>query len=241
MGLYLFGIARPADPESWEPPAGLGAVRHEDLAALVKPLSEEVSALELSAARTHMRALEEAMAGATVLPCTFGIVADGEEQVLVLLRRAQAELRAAMDRVEGKEEAGLKAFWKREALHRDIERDLGSLAALRSAAGDPAEGRRVALAVGQHVQAALERWQATIVPQLCAELRPFCVDLRVNEPIGHRMLVNIALLVDRGHEWALREKVHQIGARYGDRLEFSYVAGLPPFNFVDLRISLTGS
>lgn len=237
MGIYLFGIVRPADPGSWQPPAGLGAIQHGDLIALVKPIEETASVLEVTAAYTHMRTLEEVTAGATVLPCSFGTVADNEEQVRVLLRRAQEDLRAAMDRVEGKEEAGLKAFWKKEALNREIERELGSLEALRHRADDPVEGRRVAIVVGQQVEATLERWKATLTPLFCAELRPFCTDMRVNDPIGHRMLMNLAFLVDRGHEWALREKVHQLDARYGDRLDFRYVAGLPPYNFVDLRIA----
>lgn len=237
MGLYLFGIVRPIDRGSWQPPAGLTAIPHEDLLALVKPLDATTSVLEVTAAYMHMRVLEEAAAGATVLPCSFGTVADGEEQVRVLLRRAHADLQAAMDRVAGKEEAGLKAFWKKEALNREIERELGNLEALRDKVRDPAEERQIAIVVGQHVEAVLERWKATLTPLLCTELRPFCTDIRVNEPIGHRMLVNLAFLVDRGHEWALREKVHQLDVRYGDRLDFRYVSGLPPYNFVDLRIS----
>lgn len=240
MGLYLFGIVRPAVAGSWQAPEGLREIHHEDLVALVKPLDEETSVLDTSAVQTHVRVLEEAMADATVLPCSFGTVAVDESQVLTLLQRVCADLRAAMDRVDGKEEAGLKGFWKKEAVNREIERDLGSLEALRRKVNDPAMGRRAAIAIGQQVEATLERWKTTITPHLCAELKPFCAEMRVNDTIGHRMLLNMAFLVDRGHEWALREKVHQIGTRYGDRLEFRYVAGLPPYNFVDLKIDLAG-
>lgn len=240
MRLYLFGIVRPAVVGSWQAPQGLLAIHHEDLAALVKPLDKETAVLDTSAAQTHVRVLEAAMAEAAVLPCSFGTVAVDENQVRTLLQRAYADLRSAMERVDGKEEAGLKGFWNKEAVNREIERELGSLEVLRHKVNDPAMGRRAAIAIGQQVEATLERWKTTITPHLCAELKPFCAEMRVNDPIGHRMLLNLAFLVDRGHEWALREKVHQIGTRYGDRLEFRYVAGLPPYNFVDLKVDLAG-
>lgn len=241
MELYVYGVIKAAEATDDWPDQGVMLVRQGDLVALVKPADKKDVQLDPAALLAHQRVLEAAMAGGTVVPCAFGTVAAGEEDVKRLLNHAAVSLNEALRRLEGKEEVGIKAFWLKEAIASEVEREMGDLARLQERAADPKQGRQVAIAVGQRVEACVERWKATLVPRIMKELREYCDDMRLNEPFGQRMLMNAAFLVDRGRAWAFAEKVHQLDARYGDRLEFKYVSGLPPYNFTDIRISLAGA
>ncbi len=241
MGLYLYGIMEVAEPETWSPPAGVEAVMHRGLAALVRPWPEGAAVIEPTAALAHGRVLEEAMRAGTVLPCRFGTVAGDEAEVRGLLRDAEDLFRETVTRVKGKEEAGLKAFWRPEAVRREVEREVGQLGRLGEVAGDPRTARQVAITVGQSVERVVEDWKRRLVPAIVEHLRPWCCDLRENRPFGPRMLLNLALLVERGREGFLREAVLGLDGRFGSQLEFRYVAGLPPYSFVDLRIESLAS
>lgn len=234
MSLYLYGIMRVADPEGWRPPPGVEALPCGGLTALVRELGGGRPVLEPEAALAHARVLEEAMAGGTVLPCSFGTVAADAAAVRALVAAHRETLEAAAARLEGKEEAGLKGFWNPGAVRREVEAELGSLDRWREG------GREAAIAVGQRVEAVLARWREELVPAVVAALRPACVELAENPPFGHRMLFNLALLVERARERELRARVHALDRRWGDRVELKYVAGLPPFNFVHLRLQAAG-
>lgn len=238
MPYYVYGVmSANADPD-FGSDSGIELIRHGGLAAIVRAMASPPSELEPAALLGHQRVLEQAMAAETVLPCVFGLLAEGEEQVRTLLTEAAVPLNDALQRLGGKEEVGLKVFWRKEAMAAEVEREVGDLAALQARAADPKGGRMIALQVGQRVEACLERWKVSLVPRIREALRGLCVDMRQNEPFGYRMLLNDAFLVERSQRWAFAEKVTHLDARFGDKLEFKYVAGLPPYNFVDLRISL---
>lgn len=240
MGLYLYGIMEVAQPEGWQPPDGVELIRHGSLAALVRPWPEGAAVIDPAAALSHERVLEEAMEGGTVLPCRFGTVAADHAEVAGLLRDAADLFRETVERVRGKEEAGVKAFWRPEAVRLEVEREMGSLSRFAEAS-DPRAARQAAIAVGQCVERVVLEWKRRLVPPILARLRSECADVKENSVFGPRMLLNAACLVDRGREEALRQAVLALDALYGGHLEFKYVSGLPPYNFVDLRIEALSS
>ena len=60
---------------------------------------------------------------------------------------------------------------------------------------------------------------------------------RANRPIGDRMILNAAFLVNRQDEHAFDERVKRLGTRY-DKLTFKYTGPWPPYNFVNIRLKL---
>lgn len=234
MGLYIYGITQ-LDGKDWNAPEGIREITVEGLTALVRPVEEEAPPLAESVALAHERVLESAMALGTVLPCSFGTIATNEEQVQGLLHRAREPLWDAINHLRGKEECGLKAYWLQDAVVREVEKEVGSLEKLKARG---AVDRDVAIAVGQMVEAHLEKWKNTLGPAILAELTSYCLEIKSIRLIGHRMIMNAAFLVERERERKLRDRVLALDERYGDRLELRYVSGLPPYNFVDMRISL---
>ena len=67
------------------------------------------------------------------------------------------------------------------------------------------------------------------------DLTPLSLEVKLNRTYGERMILNAAFLVEEQTEASFDRKVEEIGDRYGDKVNFKYVAA-PPFNFVTIAI-----
>jgi hypothetical protein len=187
----------------------------------------------------HTAVLEEVMAGHTILPVRFGMVAPGEEPLREkLLKRRYDELNRLLGRMEGKVELGLKAFWYEESIYREIVAASPTIQQLRAAlAGRPAEEtyyERIKL--GELVEAAMNAQRDADAAAIRSALEPLAVEFRANSLITERMVLNAALLVEREREAEVDQAVQQLDADMGKRMIFKYVGSAPPYNFVNLTI-----
>ena len=209
------------------------------LAVLANPTDDDLFVPDAARLLAHQQVLTAMMQDRAVLPFRFGMIAPAREQVPAILRSGREELAAALARLEGREEAGVKVFWRKEAMRREIEGELGDLTRLRERARDDAVGREMAIQAGQRVEACVETWRATYVPRISAELACCSTDMRMLEPRGVRMLWNAAFLIERAQRGTFLEKVRQLEGVYDDRLEFKPVTGLPPYSFADVPLDST--
>jgi hypothetical protein len=244
-GKYLYCIYRCPEPQAFTA-RGIGeqggpvhTIVYNDLAAVVS----DSPVVEYDNSRrnmlTHTAVLEEVMAGHTILPVRFGMIAPGEGQLREqLLKRRYSELDRLLGRMEGKVELGLKAFWYEEVIYREIVAASPAIQQLRAAlAGRPAEEtyyERIKL--GELVEAAMNAKRAEDAAAIRAALEPLAVEFRANDLITERMVLNAALLVEREREAEVDQAVQQLDAEMGQRMIFKYVGSAPPYNFVNLTI-----
>jgi hypothetical protein len=90
---------------------------------------------------------------------------------------------------------------------------------------------------GRLVDGALQSRSEQYVAEIFEALREVCVASRANKPIGDKMIMNAAFLVEREREAAFDARVKALGARY-DTLTFRYTGPWPPYNFVNIRLKL---
>ncbi|HWC77535.1 MAG TPA: GvpL/GvpF family gas vesicle protein, partial [Blastocatellia bacterium] len=76
------------------------------------------------------------------------------------------------------------------------------------------------------------------VREVYSVLRDAAVASRANKPIGDKMIMNAAFLVERDREAEFDQKVKEIAARYEGKLSFKYSGPWPPYNFVHIRLKL---
>jgi hypothetical protein len=69
-------------------------------------------------------------------------------------------------------------------------------------------------------------------------LKPAAVASRANKPIGDRMIMNAAFLVERERERSFDERVKEISRKYESMLTFKYTGPWPPYNFVNIKLKL---
>lgn len=189
----------------------------------------------------HERAIEHVMQqGYDVVPVRFGTVAQSADQVSAkLLKRRFALLHGLLNQVENRIEVGLKAFWNKEQIFREIVEQDAEIKAYRNAlALQPADQTYAArIELGGMVEAALIAKRDEEAEQILAALRPLAEDTRINPHLGDMMILNAAFLVRRDRQAEFDAQAEALDRAQGSRINFKYVAPVPPFNFVNLVVN----
>ncbi len=231
---YLYGIVRDAgDLDLGRMGVGVPAtevypVRAEGLAALVSLAPGWVVDPTRAHLLGHQRVTEALLREHTLLPVAFGTVLASEARVQELLCTAHRELTQVLDALEGKVELGLKVLFHREHL---VQRLVLEDARLARAPDEPeAEHER-------RLDAAVEDRARRDMRALVDGLSPRAAATHEHPPVGERMLLNAAFLVERAGLEAFEEKVRSLAAR-SDTYAFRYTGPWAPYSFVDVRLGL---
>ena len=195
----------------------------------------------------HQKVIEEVMdRGFNPLPVRFGTVAaptelmTTEERVGGVLKRRFGEFQGLLRDMEDKVELGLKVFWKKDRLFTDVVSEYRQVRMLRDRiASRPSSGlawRDERIHLGTLVDNAIEDKRDRESPLLVRPLRLVAYDYKTNKVITDTMLLNGAFLVYRDRLTEFDAAVNELDVRYGDRMRFSYVGCLPPFNFIEIVI-----
>ena len=92
--------------------------------------------------------------------------------------------------------------------------------------------------LGRLIEGALEEMSTRYVSDIHDALKQVAVASRSNKPIGDRMILNAAFLVDRAQESAFDERVKETSRKYEELLTFKYSGPWPPYNFVNIKLKL---
>jgi hypothetical protein len=187
----------------------------------------------------HTRVLEEVMQGHSILPVRFGTVAPTAEAVLRQLEGPRAaEISAQLDRVSGRVELGLKAFWFEEVIFAEIVAASPEIRRLRDglAGRSTDETYYERIRLGELIEGEMARRREADAARILDALRPLADQTLVSPPITDRMVVNAAFLLPRQREPELEAAVRALDAELGRRLLFKLVGPVPPYNFVSLSL-----
>ena len=186
----------------------------------------------------HERVNETVMREHTVIPMSFGTVFKTSDDILELLRSAYDAFKDVLVKMEDKLEFGLKVLWDRDLIVRELESEDEDIRRLKTEITSQKGSTYFArMQYGRLVDASLQARSERYVQEIFEALRPVSVASRANRPIGDRMIMNAAFLVQRDREQAFDEIVKKIGAKY-DMLTFKYTGPWPPYNFVNIRLKL---
>jgi hypothetical protein len=245
-GKYVYCIIESKEPRSFGP-HGIGGrgddvytVHYDGLAAVVSntpimvydPTRENVFA--------HEQVNETVMREFTVLPMAFGVLFRTEEDILELLRGTYDALRDVLAKMAGKVEFGLKVNWDRERVIAEIEEESEEIGNLKEQITSRASGSTyfARMQLGRLIEAALTDKSDAYVRDIYDALRDTAVASRANKPIGDKMIMNAAFLIERDREAEFDNKVKDIAAKYEGKLAFKYTGPWPPYNFVHIRLKL---
>jgi hypothetical protein len=264
-GLYVYGVV--GGDAGFAPPAslaGVGGARVEvvgagDLAAVVSevPLDEfgdealranlnELPWLEATA-RAHETVVDAALAAATVVPMRLCTIFRDRAAVEDMLDRERESLAAALHRLRGSREWGVKVVADSRAAAaagaeservRDLRRALDGMG---EGAGYLAS-RRLERAATEEADAQLERW----THEAHAALSEVALDSRANPPTSREladyegdMVLNGAYLVPDARAEEFRALVDDLAARHRDHgLRFELSGPWPAYNFSALAGTL---
>ena len=276
---YLYGVIPRGQSYPSEEGMGLEAVVHADLVALVEPVSaREFSSAALDAkledlewvsllARRHESVLERAMRHGVVAPARLCTLFSSAFALRQSLAANEQRFRAALQRMRGRQEWGIKAFCVESRLRAQADHGDDRVRSLNAALATAAPG--YAFVLRKQRDARLAELAAAriyeVLDEAGAALERAVVDLRLlplrhgDEPAGaaaetgelpaapgppETMVLNLAALVDEAAYEAFDSVVGELAARFRDEgFRFGLSGPWPPYNFCsqDEDDSMTGA
>jgi hypothetical protein len=244
-GKYVYCIVR-SDRQRDFGSIGIGGgqrvftVAYEDLAAVVSDTPIVIYDPTRDNVLAHEFVNETVMKEFTVIPMSFGTVFRSEEDVTELLRSTYQAFSDVLDKMQDKIEFGLKVLWDREKVIANLERDNDEIRRLKDEISRHTASSTyfARMQLGRLIEGALEEMSARYVSDVHDALKRVAVASRSNKPIGDRMILNAAFLVDRAQEQAFDERVKETSRNYEDVLSFKYSGPWPPYNFVNIKLKL---
>jgi hypothetical protein len=213
-------------------------INYQDLAAVVS----ETEVKEYDPTRenilAHNHVLEEIMKENLLLPVSFGIIAENEEKVIELLRQTYSEFKRELKKLKGKIELGIKVFWEKDAVIKEIENGGKDFQEFRKRVGfsSAKEVKNTQLEVGKLVESTVIKWERKYARKIYSFLKEIAEDSCVNKPFGIKMLLNSSFLVDKDKEKDFDKRVNELAKKYENKLKFKYVGPIPPYNFVNIKL-----
>ncbi|HVR44910.1 MAG TPA: GvpL/GvpF family gas vesicle protein [Thermoanaerobaculia bacterium] len=245
QGKYVYCIIRIQTPRSFGN-IGIGGrgdeiytIPYKEFAAVVSncPLIIFDPTRENALAHEHVN--EVVMREYTVLPMSFGTVFRTEDDIKAFLQGTYEALVEVLQKMEGKIEFGLKVNWDKDAIIRELERDSDEIRRLKGDIESQASGSYFSkMQLGRVVESALQAKADAYVKEIYEGLRNAAVASRSNKPIGDKMIMNAAFLVERDKTRIFDEQISDIAKRYENKLSFLYTGPWPPYNFVNIRLRL---
>ena len=251
-GRYLYGLIRATEDrdfgciglEHGGKPGLVYTLRLDSIAAVVSeyPAREKVLPLRKNL-EPHHRVIREVMNTATIVPMTFGHVAESAEHVTRALRRNRTRIAAELARLDRKVEMGLKVKWDVDNIFDYFVNADPELAAFRDQifGRSSAPTRADKIELGRMFEERLTRDREEHTERVVEMFRSCSTDVKVNPPKGEKMVMDLTFLVDRESVKSFEEKVYQVAGTYPARYVFDFNGPWAPFNFVELDLRTTAA
>ena len=215
-------------------------VAYRDLAAVVSDTPIVIYDPTRENVLAHEFVNETVMREHTVIPMSFGTVFRSDDDVTELLRSTYQAFSDVLDKMRDKIEFGLKVLWNREKVIANLEHENDEIRRLKDEINRHTSSSTyfARMQLGRLIEGALEEMGTRYVADIHEALKAVAVASRSNKPIGDRMILNAAFLVERAQEHSFDERVKETSRRYEDLLTFKYSGPWPPYNFVNIKLKL---
>lgn len=186
----------------------------------------------------HQKVISRVMQSYHVVPVSFGTVSANKSDVEGLLVSYYDEIEAYLEKLKDKVELGLKVTWDKAYFNTDIEdEEITSLK--NSLMGKPEEEILTdKIHLGQLVEKSILSKRDRYQEEIYSPLDSMAVESKLNEKLAVKTVFNAYFLVEKSREAEFDSKVESLAEKYAGKLEFMYTGPWPPYNFVNLNISL---
>src|SRR4051812_19905117 len=245
-GRYVYGIIAGRDPLTFGK-MGLGGqgemvytVNHGDISGVVSRTSVFIFDPTRENALAHEHVIESVMKSHTIIPMSFGTVFRTDDDIREVLRSIYPSLKDVLEQMSGKVEFGLKVTWDRDQIVEELKRQDEEIHRfhLEITKKHLQSTYLARMQLGRMIDKALVETSSQYVREIYEALRNVCVASRDNKPIGEKMIMNAAFLIERQRETEFDAAVNRVAKRFGNRLNFRYTGPWPPYNFVNIRLKL---
>jgi len=246
MGIYIFcGIQTNEDQTFGEiemegKKRELFTIRYKDAGIVAAEAPVKIYQPSQDNLLMHQRAVTFVMEqNDTVIPVSFGNVFHSKEDVAVLLENLYPQFEKLFPAIKGKIELGVKVFGKKEWLESQVAENSHLEKMAQSVKGkSEAASYYERIQLGGAAQKIVTALQNEMKQEIYEPLTAIAEAAKANDPIGEKMLLNAAFLVDRDNEELFDQKINALHDKWKDKVEFSYSGPWAAYNFVNIRLKV---
>lgn len=209
---------------------GVAAVVSDTPNAKLRPERKNLSA--------HNSVIKEVMRISTILPVSFGVVADNETSIKKILKLNHDSFAGQLKRLENKVEMGLRIAWDVENIFEFMVRKHRTLEIFRDTIFLKPTGatQEEKLELGRMFETILnedrERHRTTVQ----SILKNYCSEIKVNKPKDEKTVVKLACLVEKTKLEQFEKGVFEAAKLFDDNYAFDFNGPWAPHNFVDIKL-----
>ena len=241
-GTYLYAVIAGGTEKTYGPigidDSEVYCLSHGPVAAIVSDLTHAALRPQRRHLAAHERVLKRLLEAGSPLPMSFGAIADGPEDIRLMLASHADVLVEQLERVHGRVEMGLRVRWD---IPNPIEYLVDRHDELRAARDqvfrsgrEPSPAERMEL--GRLVENLLREERATRAERVERDLHPYCAEIKEGKLRDERELVCLACLIERGSEDAFARGVVEAASHFDAHCCFDYNGPWPAHSFVDLNL-----
>jgi len=244
-GLYLYGITDAQEGFDVSMPGIEGgeveAIVADGVAAIVTRVSHAKIRAQRANLATHHKLLHQLVERQAVLPCAFGTVATGEDQLRAVLRANRDELLRQLATLRNKVEMSLGVYWNTSNIFEFFVAGNQALQRLRDRVFRP--GRQPSMdermELGRLFESLLRECRDRHTKQVIDTLSPCCAEVRAVDPGTEQMIMKLVCLVPQDRQACFEEGIQQAARKFDDHYSFKYSGPWAPFDFVDVTLDLS--
>ncbi len=186
----------------------------------------------------HNNVIKEVMKTATILPVSFGVVADNEASIKKILQLNHDSFTSQLKRLENKVEMGLRIAWDVENIFEFMVRKHRTLEIFRDAIFLKPTGatQEEKLELGRMFETILNEDRQRHTATVQSILKNYCCETKVNKPKDEKTVVKLACLVEKTKLEQFEKGVFAAAKRFDDNYAFDFNGPWAPHNFVDIKL-----
>ncbi len=186
----------------------------------------------------HHSVIKEIMKTLTILPVSFGVVADNEASIKKILKLNHDSFISQLKRMEGKVEMGLKIDWDVENIFEFMVRKHRTLELFRDNIFLKPTGatQEEKLELGRMFETILNEDREKHIATVQDILKDYCCEIKVNKPKDENTIMKLACLVEKTKLEQFEKGVFETAKEFDDNYAFDFNGPWAPHNFVDIKL-----
>jgi len=239
--------------------AGAGLSRHDisivpfgDLVAVVSDTHltnfDKLDKKELAqSVAVHEQVNTNLMKDHDVIPMRFGMIVESGEEIIKVLEKAYIQFKTALERVAGKAEFIVEAFWDKKKMLEKIIQENTEIQKLQKEVKTRGKilGFSSKIKLGKQIFDELESFRKEYIKDILSEITSHFPDFSIGKLVdseqkesSKEMILNYSFLIEKKEESKLEFILNRLAEKYKDKLKFKYIGPMAAYSFSVINLSL---
>ena len=209
-----------------------------DLAIAISPIAAKKIRPQRKFLAAHQEIVTFLSKHWSMLPVSFGLIADSAEQVSHILQSNKVILNEQIDRVDGQVEMTVSLKWTAENIPQYFVDRYQELAEARAAIVSGTASRDQQIEMGRMFESLLNQEREMHTNVFLQLLEPLAKEIDIQPARQESDVMRIACLIPRESEEEFNQAVYKAAELFSDAFAISFNGPWPPYSFVKLALSM---